>query len=79
MEKGQMITKEMLEAIQKNYQDSVDQFNKNLAVSIHKRIAQKAESDFYTNLAEHLSLGNGCSGHECFFRRTGVRCSRCKI
>ena len=38
-------------------------------------IAQDVE---YVVLDSARTDKEGCSGHECFFRRTGVRCSRCK-
>lgn len=50
-------------------------------MKVSKSIAQDVD---YVNLAESSDRSartdnEGCSGHECFFRRTGVRCSRCKI
>jgi len=59
------ISKELVKAIQDNYQAAIDMHNKHIENS--KTGLRQAQAD-----------GEGCSGHECFFKRTGVRCSRCK-
>ena len=74
------ISKELVKAIQDNYQAALDMHEKNVAVSaIHSKLTFEESLAKLEGLRQAQADNEYCSGHECFFRRTGVRCSRCKI